>query len=105
MSSIVRVVTALCLFASIATASPPVAVSGHRKTVAVKDDAWGITAFTIEIPDNWSFEGVLLRDPYCGGVPTVAYRLSSPDGLAGFQSLPAILSHYSDDKFSIQAYE
>jgi hypothetical protein len=106
MVSIVRAlaIAALCLGATSISAAP-VVISQHTKTVEVKDPAWGITAFTMQIPDNWTFEGVLLRDPYCGGVPTIAYRISSPDGLAGFQSLPAILSHYSDDKFSIQAYQ
>ena len=106
MSSFVRLVTiaALCAGAT-ATAAPQVAISQHRKTVEIKDPAWGITALTIEIPDNWSFEGVLLRDPYCGSVPTVAYRITSPDGLAGYQSMPAFVSHYSDDKISIQGYQ
>ncbi len=104
MSSIVRLLTILCLLASVATASPPVAVSGHRKTVTIKDDAWGITAFTMDIPDNWSFEGVLLRDPYCGGVPTVAYRVTSPDGRAGYQSMPAFVSHWSDDPINLKTF-
>ncbi|HEX4452700.1 MAG TPA: hypothetical protein VH143_17610 [Kofleriaceae bacterium] len=107
MVSIVRVVAvaAVGLGASLASAAPQVVISKHTKTVEIKDPAWGITALTIQIPDNWTFEGVLLRDPYCGGVPTVAYRISSPDGLAGFQSMPAFTSHYSDDKISMQSYE
>ncbi|HEY1552079.1 MAG TPA: hypothetical protein VGG28_29835 [Kofleriaceae bacterium] len=91
--------------ASVAVAAPHVAISQHKKTVEIKDPAWGITAFTVEIPDNWSFEGVLIRDPYCGGVPSIAYRITSPDGLAGFQSMPTFVSHYSDDKISIQSYQ
>jgi hypothetical protein len=106
MVSIVRVlaVAAACLGAS-AVSAAPVVISQHTKTVEIKDPAWGITAFTMQIPDNWTFEGVLLRDPYCGGVPTVAYRMSSPDGLAGFQSMPTFTSHYSDDKIWMQSFE
>ncbi|HEY1817972.1 MAG TPA: hypothetical protein VGG74_36770 [Kofleriaceae bacterium] len=106
MSSFVRLVVAVGLsFGAAASAAPQVAISQHRKTVEIKDPAWGITALTIEIPDNWKFEGVLLRDPYCGGVPTVAYRITSPDGLSGYQSMPTFTSHYSDDKISIQSYQ
>ena len=40
---------------------------------------------------------------YCGGVPTVAYRITSPDGLAGFQSMPTFTSHLTDDRLRSRA--
>jgi hypothetical protein len=101
-----RVLAVVVIASAVAAAAPPakVNISSHTKTVEVRDNAWGITAFRMEIPDNWTFEGVLLRDAACGGAPTIAYRVSSPDGLAGFQSLPTFIWHSSDDPSNVKSY-
>ena len=91
-----------CLTAT-AAAAPAVTISTKTKTVEVKDEALGIVAFTMEVPANWTFEGVMLRDGRCGLLPTVAYRLSSPDGLAGVQVLPQFGSHWADDAGTLAA--
>ena len=74
------------------------------KTVEIRDDAWGIVAFRMQIPDDWNFEGVLLRDPTCGMVPSLAYRVSSRDGLTGYQTLPSFGWHWSDDPTNLKIY-
>jgi hypothetical protein len=89
----------------VALATPAVQMSSKLKTVEIKDDAWGIVAFRMQIPENWSFEGVLMRDPYCGGVPEVVFRITSPDGLAGYQSMPSFGSHWSDNPIFIASYK
>ncbi|MEP6865115.1 MAG: hypothetical protein ABJE66_31145 [Deltaproteobacteria bacterium] len=104
MSSLARIVVAVIAVSSVGYADSKVQISTRIKTVEIRDDAWGITAFRIEIPADWTFEGVLLRDPYCGGVPTVAYRISSPDGLSGFQALPSFVWHWSDDASNLKIY-
>jgi hypothetical protein len=92
------------LIASTASADSKVQISSKTKTVEIRDEVFGITAFRVDIPADWKFEGVLLRDPYCGGIPAVAYRITSPDGLAGFQALPQFVWHWSDDASNLKIY-
>ncbi len=94
----------LLAFLSASAIAGPVAISTKTKTVEVRDEAFGIVAFKMDIPANWTFEGVMLRDPRCGLLPTVAYRLSSPDGLAGVQVLPQFGAHWSDDPQNVAIY-
>lgn len=78
--------------------------TASAKTVEIKDEALGIVAYRMEIPDDWTFEGVLLRDPNCGLLPAVAYRTGSPDGTVGYQVLPQFGSHWSDDNIALTAF-
>jgi hypothetical protein len=57
-------------------------------TGEIEDPAWGVTAYTMQIPENWNFEGAVLRDQDCGYEAGITWRLSSPDGLYGAQELP-----------------
>jgi len=98
-----KIAVALWLAAATAHAGP-LGVTSRTRTVEIKDEAWGIVAFRMQIPEDWKFEGALLRDPYCGGTPSLVYRLSSPDGLAGFQSLPQFGWHWSDDANYLRAF-
>jgi hypothetical protein len=79
-------------------------LSGRSKTVEIQDPAWGIVAARFDIPVEWSFEGVLIRDQGCGFTPTIAWRASSPDGLSGVQSMPEFGSHWSDDTSFLRSY-
>jgi hypothetical protein len=94
---------ALLTLAGVAHAAP-YSVTSKTRTVEIKDEAWGIVAFRMDIPADWKFEGVLLRDPYCGASPSIAYRLTSPDGLAGYQVLPQFIWHSSDDPLFLKAF-
>ena len=91
--------------ATSASAAPKVKISSHTKTVEIRDDAWGLVAFRMEIPDDWKFEGVLLRDPACGTLPTIAYRLTSPDGLAGVQAMPQFGWHTSNNSTMLASFQ
>ena len=93
----IGMVCLLCA-ASVAHAAPSgkVAISSRTRTVEIIDDAWGIAAFRMQIPEDWKFEGVVLRDPHCGLFPSVAYRLTSADGRAGYQVLPQFGWRWSD---------
>jgi len=101
---VTRALILLACLTATAAAAPAVTISTKTKTVEVKDEALGIVAFTMEVPANWTFEGVMLRDGRCGLLPTVAYRLSSPDGLAGVQVLPQFGSHWADDAGTLAIY-
>ena len=102
---ILSVLMVVVLGSTLAAADPPkVKISTRMKTVEITDDALGIVAFRMQIPEDWKFEGVMLRDPRCDVLPSVAYRITSPDGLAGFQSLPTFAWHWSDDPKNLDGY-
>ncbi len=67
--------------------------SGTRKE-EVRDPAYGMTAFTIEVPTGWKFAGLILRPGGCHPPPTPAaglsYTAQSPDGVTEFVSLPGV---------------
>jgi hypothetical protein len=67
--------------------------SGTRKEEVV-DPAYGMTAFTIEVPTGWKFAGMILRPGGCHPPPTPASGLSytsqSPDGVTAFVTLPGV---------------
>jgi hypothetical protein len=85
-------------------AATPAGISTRLKTVEIQDPAWGITAFRMQIPEDWRFEGVLIRDQGCGLPPTVAFRATSPDGLYGAQMMPQFGSFWSDEPSLLQNY-
>lgn len=100
-------VLTLCATALAAHAAPPakVKISTKYRDVEIKDEALGIVAFRMQVPEDWKFEGTLLRDPVCGQLPTVAYRLTSPDGLVGYQSMPEFGWHWSDEPTYIATFK
>ena len=67
--------------------------SSTRKEEVV-DPAYGMTAFTIEVPAGWKFAGMILRPGGCHPPPTPASGLSytsqSPDGVPAFVTLPGV---------------
>jgi hypothetical protein len=67
--------------------------SGTRKEEVV-DPAYGMTAFTIEVPAGWKFAGMILRPGGCHPPPTPASGLSytsqSPDETTAVVSLPGV---------------
>ena len=69
------------------------AVTGRHKEEVV-DPAYGMTAFTIEVPSGWKFAGMILRPGGCHPPPTPASGLSytsqSPDGMTAFVTLPGV---------------
>jgi hypothetical protein len=60
----------------------------------VVDPAYGMTAFTIEVPAGWKFVGMILRPGGCHPSPTPAAGLSytamSPDGAEAMVTLPGV---------------
>lgn len=99
-----RAAIAVVLALAGSAAAAPVKISSRTRTVEIKDEAWGIVAFRMQIPEDWKFEGVLLRDGRCGGGPSVAYRLTSVDGISGLQVLPQFGWHFSDDATYLKAF-
>jgi hypothetical protein len=57
--------------------------------MAIVDPAYGITAFNIDIPAGWKFQGTVVPGPECIRVPMPVFRAYSPDGLSEMRLLPA----------------
>jgi hypothetical protein len=67
--------------------------SGSHK-VEVSDPAYGMPAYTLEVPNGWKFAGALLRPTGCHGPAVAASGLSytelSPDGVSSYIVLPGV---------------
>jgi hypothetical protein len=71
---------------------------GPTKTVPIIDPMFGMVAYTMEIPANWNFEGVVLHGPGCKGpFSGMVYRAYSPDMRYGVQVLPNTEFFWADD--------
>jgi hypothetical protein len=78
--------------------------SGSRKELVV-DPAYGMTAFTIDVPSGWKFAGMILRPGGCHPPPYPAAGLSytalSPDGTMAFVALPGVSWSWSSNGTNI----
>ena len=81
-----------------------VSFSGTRKEQVV-DPAYGMTAFTIEVPSGWKFAGMILRPGGCHPPPTpsagLSYTSESPDGLSAYVTLPGVSWSWSSNGTNI----
>jgi hypothetical protein len=89
---------------SAAPAPGRVNITTRTRTVEIPDPAWGIVAARFQIPEDWSFDGILIRDEGCDFAPSLAWRASSPDGLYGVQMMPEFGSHWTDNPFALRQY-
>ena len=78
---------------SLAARGAEVAGGGTRQETVV-DPAYGMTAYTIDVPSGWKFAGMILRPGGCHPPPTPAaglsYTAQSPDGLTELVTLPGV---------------
>jgi hypothetical protein len=63
------------------------AATGTR-VVTIADPVFGMTAYTLTIPDNWIFQGDVIQGTSCVPPPLPVFRMSSPDGLTGVKWFP-----------------
>ena len=61
------------------------------------DPALGMDYMTVPIPEDWTFQGGLVRQTSCMELVTSFYRTSSPDGLSGVKYLPRFDWAWSDN--------
>ena len=77
--------------------------SGTRRVEAT-DPTYQITAFTMEIPTDWKFNGTIARPPGCHGHgASVKFTAQSPDGLSAVVALPGVAWEWVSDE-SAQKY-
>lgn len=82
----------------------PVNITTRTRWVEIQDPAWGMVAARFQIPADWNFDGILLRDGSCGLAPTLAWRISSPDGLYGAQMMPEFGSHWATNPNAMENF-
>jgi len=79
-------------------------VGGSRQETVV-DPAYGMTAYTIDVPSGWKFAGMILRPGGCHPPATPAAGLSfteaSPDGVTEFVTLPGVSWTWSSNGTNI----
>jgi hypothetical protein len=67
---------------------------GGSRQEAVVDPAYGMTAYTIDVPAGWKFAGMILRPGGCHPPPTpsagLSYTAQSPDGVTELVTLPGV---------------
>jgi hypothetical protein len=81
-----------------APAEEPPQDFGPTRTVSIIDPMFGMVAYTMDIPANWNFEGVVLQGPGCQKQYTsVVYRAYSPDMRYGIQLIPQTEFYWADD--------
>ncbi len=70
-------------------------LSGTRK-VEIDDPHYQMTAYTLEIPNDWKFAGTIARDPGCHAQgASLKYTAQSPDGLKAFVMMPGVTWSWS----------
>ena len=66
-------------------------ISSSMRRVEATDPQYQITAFTMEIPADWKFNGTVVRPPGChGNGASIKYTAQSPDGLSSVVVLPGV---------------
>lgn len=80
--------------------------SGGTRTVEINDPVLNMNAFTLKIPANWKFIGMILRPQGCYGpaVPAdgISYSAVAPDGVNAVMQLPGAHWMWSSDGTSPQ---
>lgn len=80
-------------------------ISGTR-TVEINDPVLNMNAFTVNIPANWKFVGLILRPHGCYGPSTpgdgLSYSAVAPDGVTASIQLPGAQWSWSSDGTSPQ---
>ena len=82
---------ALTVLASVATAQgwPPPPQPGYQ-VATMNDPYMGMTAYAVQIPKDWHFQGAVHQGNLCYPVANAVWRAVSPDGLTFIEKLPPL---------------
>jgi hypothetical protein len=83
-------------------AAPRSAPAGMR-IVTIKDPALEMTAYSLNIPENWVFQGTVVEGTFCVPGPLPVFRVSAPDGLTGVKWFPRLDWSWPDDPVLVAA--
>jgi len=61
-----------------------------QKQVGIADPILHMTAYSLAIPANWSFEGMFMQGTSCVKIPFPIFRAISPDGITEVKALPRL---------------
>jgi hypothetical protein len=66
------------------------------RTAEITDPVYQMTAYTLEVPADWKYAGVIAREPGChAGGPAMKYTMQSADGLTALVMLPGVTWRWS----------
>jgi hypothetical protein len=72
----------------------------------ISDPAYGMAAFTIDVPNGWKFAGTILRPAGChaSAYPAagLSYSVLSPDGVSAYMVLPGVSWTGSSNGYNFQ---
>ena len=73
----------------LAAAPPAAAASGARKE-SIRDPGFNMTAYDVNVPANWKYEGTYVPGTSCLQTPFPVVRAYSPDGLTEWRRYPRL---------------
>jgi hypothetical protein len=73
--------------------------AGSVRHEAIHDPALNMTAFDVNVPANWKFNGTFLQGTSCEQIPFPVFRMYSPDGLTELRRYPRLDWSWSTSKF------
>ncbi len=72
----------------------------------ISDPAYGMAAFTIDVPNGWKFAGTILRPAGCHApaypAAGLSYSVLSPDGVSAYMVLPGVSWTGSSNGYNFQ---
>jgi hypothetical protein len=72
---------------------------GDARAVDVTDPMYGMTAYTVGVPEGWKFSGDIVRGKACHEAgQSLEYTLQSPDGQISIQRLPEMAWSYNPNR-------
>lgn len=81
-----------------AASSEASGISTGTKMVSITDPNLNMKAYSMTIPANWMFEGVVIQGTPCAVGAFPIFRMFSPDGLVGTKMLPRLDWAWSDSR-------
>ena len=74
-------------------------ISSSMRRVEATDPQYQITAFTMEVPADWKFNGTIVRPPGCHGHgASIKYTAQSADGLSAVVVLPGVAWNWASSE-------
>jgi hypothetical protein len=83
---------------SAAVSAAGAAPAAATKVVTITDPNLNMRAYSMNIPADWLFQGIVVQGTPCAVGAFPVFRLSAPDGLTGIKMLPRLDWTWSDSR-------
>src|ERR1700722_9912249 len=64
--------------------------AGSPRHETIHDPALNMTAYDVNVPANWKFQGAILQGTSCSQLAFPVFRMYSPDGLTEIRRYPRL---------------